>query len=128
MNFRLLLEWDEQCGILLSKMYPLIDGVEGAFKDKVYGQSINTISTVMTCMAKDLKQRKRFKKGIGRFEYDILLDYYMIRNVPMDQKKGIIHKQMVEITERTFSTYKFADFNKTAFLSDFKEIINAVVW
>jgi hypothetical protein len=128
MNFRLLLEWDEQCGILLSKIYPLIDGVEGAFKNKVYGQSINIISTVMTCMAKDLKQRKRFKKDIGRFEYDILLDYYMIRNVPMDQKKGIIRKQMVEITEQTFSTYKFADFNKTAFLSDYKEIINAVVW
>jgi hypothetical protein len=52
----------------------------------------------------------------------------MIRNVPMDQKKEIIRKQMVEITEKTFSTYKFADFNKTAFLSDFKEIINAVAW
>ena len=82
----------------------------------------------MTCMARDFKQRKRFKKDIGRFEYDILLDYYMIRNVPMDQKKGIIRKQMVEITEKTFSTYKFADFNKTAFLTDYKEIINAAVW
>jgi hypothetical protein len=128
MNIRIFLEWDEQCGILLSKMYPLIDGIERAFVPKVYGASISEISIVMSCRARDFKQRKRHKKDTGLFTYDILLDYYMIRNVPMDQKKGIIRKQMVEITEQTFSTYKFADFNKTAFLSDYKEIINAVVW
>jgi hypothetical protein len=128
MNVRIVLEWDEQCGILLSKTYPLIDGVENALVPKNYGASISRIGIVMTCMAKNFKQRKRYKKDTKEFTYDILLDYYLIKNVEIEQKKGIIRKQMADITEQTFSTYKFADFDKAAFLLDFKEIVNAVVW
>jgi len=36
--------------------------MQEAFKDKDYGASISKIGIVMTCMAKDLMQRKRFKK------------------------------------------------------------------
>jgi len=46
----------------------------------------------------------------------------------MGQKKMIIRKQIVEITEQTFSKYKFDDFNKIAFLSDLKKIVNAIEW
>lgn len=82
----------------------------------------------MSCRPRDFKQRKRYKKDMGLFTYDILLDYYMIKNVPMDQKKGIIRERMIEITEQTFSTYKFEDFDKTSFLTDFKEIVNSSTW
>ena len=128
MNFKLLLEWDEQCGILLSKMYPLMDGVENALRQKSYGTSISSIGAIMICRPRDFKQRKRFKKDAKDFAYDILLDYYLIKNVTVEQKKEIIRKQMVGITEQTFSTYKFDDFDKVAFLSDFKEIVNTVAW
>jgi len=46
----------------------------------------------------------------------------------MEEKKEIIKRQIIEITEQTFSTYKFDDFNKSAFLSDLKEIVHAVEW
>lgn len=128
MDYRLFLEWDEQCGILVSRMYPLIDGIQESFKKKKYGRSINLISVVMTCMAKDFKQRKRFKKDAGLFEYDILLDYFLIKHSEIAEKKAIICRQMIEITEQTFSKYKFEDFDKVNFLADFKEIVNTVVW
>jgi len=128
MDYRIFLEWDEQCGIPYSKMYPIIDGVRAEFGKKQYGESIILISVVMTCMAKDLKQRKRFKKEARLFEYDILLDYFLIKNVDMDQKKTIIRRQIVEITEQTFSKYKFDDFDKSVFLSDIKEIVNNIEW
>jgi hypothetical protein len=128
MNFRIFVEWDEQCGILLSKTYPLIDGIQDAFKNKAYGTSISKIGIVMTCMPKDLKQRKRFKKDTGEFTYDILLDYYLIKNVEIEQKKAIIRKQIVEITEQTFSTYKFEDFDKVDFLLEMKNIVELVKW
>jgi len=122
------IEWDYQCGISPNKVLDLLDSIENGFKEKNYGSSILVISVVMTAMAYDLKQRKRFKKDIGRFEYDIILDYYLIKNVEMEQKKGIIKRQIVEITEQTFSKYKFGDFDKSAFLSDLKEIVNDVIW
>ena len=128
MNFRIFVEWDDQCGILLNKTYPLIDGIQDAFKNKAYGSSISKIGIVMTCMPKDLKQRKRFKKETGEFTYDILLDYYLIRSVEIEQKKAIVCKQMAEITGQTFSTYKFEDFDKAAFLVDFNEIAKSVAW
>jgi hypothetical protein len=128
MTFRIALEWDEQCGILLSKTYPLREGIEDAFKKRSYGKSINYISIVMTCMAKDFKQRKRFKKDTGRFEYDILLDYFLIKNVEMEEKKKIIRNQIIEISEQTFSKYRFQDFDKASFLSDLKEIVQSVQW
>ena len=128
MDFRMALAWDEQCGILLSKMYPLVDGIKSALQEKEYGISITQIWTVLTCRPKDFKQRKQFKKDIGRFEYEFLLDYFLIKSVEVEQKKAIIRRQIIEITEQTFSKYKFADFDKAAFLSDMKEIVNSVAW
>jgi hypothetical protein len=128
MNFRIFLEWDEQCGILLSKTYPLIDGIQNPLKDKDYGTSISRIGIVMSCMNRYFKQRKRFKKDTKEFTYDILLDYFLIRHSEMAEKKAIIRRQMVEITEQTFSKYKFEDFDKAGFLTDFKEIVNSVAW
>ena len=107
MDFKIFLEWDELCGILMSKVYPFREGIEEELKNKAYGADISKISVVMTCMARDFKQRKQFKKGIKKFSYDILLDYYLIKNVTIEQKKHIIRKQMIEITEQTFSKYKF---------------------
>lgn len=128
MDFRITVEWDPQCGILTSKIFPILDGLKEGFKSKTYGISIYRISVVMTCMGKDLKQRKRFKKLEGLLEYDILLDYFLIKNVDMEQKKNLIRLQMINITEETFSKYKFEDFDKAAFLADFKEIVNSVAW
>ncbi len=82
----------------------------------------------MTCMARDFKQRKQFKKDIQKFSYDILLDYFLIKHVEMEQKKEIIRREMIEIAEKTFSKYKFDDFDKTIFLSDFKQIVKSVKW
>jgi hypothetical protein len=45
----------------------------------------------------------------------LLADYYLIKNLEMEQKKAIIRKQMIEITEATFGKYKFADFDTIAF-------------
>ncbi len=46
----------------------------------------------------------------------------------MEEKKRIIRRQIVEITEQTFSKYKFDDFNRAAFLADLKEMVNAIEW
>lgn len=66
---------------------------------------------VLTCRDIEFKQRKRFKKSLCRFEYDILLDYSLIKVAEMEDKKNIVRKQIVEITEQTFSNYKFEDFD-----------------
>ena len=122
------IEWDYQCGISPNKVLDLLDGVQSNFKEKNYGNSISVISVVMTAMGYDLKQRKRFKKDAGRFEYDIILDYFLIKNVVMEEKKKLIRRQIIEITEQTFSKYKFEGFDKVTFLSDLKTIVNAVEW
>jgi hypothetical protein len=128
MDFRIALEWYFEVGIQPEKVYPLREGIEEYFKNKSYGSSISRISVVMSALFRDLKQRKRFKKDIGRFEYDIILDYFLIKNSPIEEKKKIIRRQMIEITEATFSKYKFEDFDKAAFLADFKNIVNTVEW
>jgi hypothetical protein len=128
MDFWMTIEWDEQCGLLISKVFAILDGLKAGFKQKNYGESISQINVVMTCMGRDLKQRKRFKKSEGVFEYDILLDYYLIKSVELDEKKAIVRKQIIEITAKTFSTYKFEDFDKAAFLADMNGIVNAIEW
>jgi len=122
------LAWDEQSGILLSKLYPLVDEIQNGLREKKYGDSIDHVWTVLTCRARDFKQRKAFKKEAKRLEYEILLDFFLIKNVEMEQKKAIIQKQIVELTEKTLSAYKFEDFDKVTFLTDFKEIVASIVW
>lgn len=128
MDFRMTIEWDYETGISDTKMLLLLDSIEAILKNKSYGKSISSIWIVLICRPYDFKQRKRFKKNAGRFEYDILLDYFLIKNVDMEEKKKIIRKQIVEITEQTFSKYKFDDFDKPAFLTDFKKIVNSIEW
>jgi hypothetical protein len=43
-------------------------------------------------------------------------------------KKRIIKRQIVEVTNQTFSKYKFKDFDKIAFTKDMDEIVNSIVW
>ncbi len=62
MEYKIFLEWNNECGIFFSTMYPLEEGLEESFKKKNYGNSIKTIGVVLTCRPYDFKQRKRFKK------------------------------------------------------------------
>lgn len=128
MNFRIALEWDEECGLSLSKMYPFREGVEEKMSNKDYGKGIQYVSIVLVCRPHDFKQRKRFKKDVRRLEYDILIDYFQIKHVLLDDKKNIIRRQVYEITEQVFAKYKFEDFDKDAFLSDLKAIVKLVEW
>lgn len=128
MDFKVTIEWDYQIGMPYEKVLEFLDTIQNDFINKEYGKSVATIFVVMSALFRDLKQRKRFKKDIGRFDYDIILDYFLIKNSPIEEKKKIIRRQMIEITESTFSKYKFDDFDKAAFVSDFKNIVNTVEW
>lgn len=61
-------------------------------------------------------------------EYDIILDYFLIKNSDIEEKKSIIRKRVIQITEQTFEKYKFQDFDKAAFLKDFANAVNSVDW
>ena len=128
MEFRIALEWDAECGISLIKMYPFRESIEELYVQKDYGKSISVISIVLTCRDRDFHQRKRFKKAIGRFSYDILLDFFLIKNLEIEDKKKLIRYQFIKISVETFSKYKFEDFDKNRFLEDLKRIVNDVEW
>ena len=128
MDVRIVIEWEEECGINSLKMLDLTDEIENKLKGVNYGTSITHILIGITCMARDFKQRKRFKKDTGRFEYDILLDYFLIKNVEVEEKKKLIKYQMIKVTEQTFSKYKFEDFNTSTFLLDFKNTVESIQW
>lgn len=40
MDNKTFLEWDSECGIFFSKIYLLQEGIEAAFLNKDYGDSI----------------------------------------------------------------------------------------
>lgn len=128
MVIRIYLEWNEYIGIQLNEAFVLVDSIELFFKDKNYGSSIDEIMIVLTALDRDWKQRKRYKKDKRRFEYDILLDFFRIVDAEGEEKKRIVCNQMIEITEATFSKYKFEDFDKARFLTDFKNVVNQVKW
>lgn len=128
MDLRVFMEWDRECGLPLEKIYPLQEGIENEFKEKVYGSSIRDVTILLICRSYDFKQRKKYKKEAKRFEYEILLDFFLIKNVEIEEKKKLICYQMIKVTEETFSKYKLEDFDKTTFLNDFMQIVNSLDW
>jgi len=128
MDFRIALEWDERCGISLNTISFLSEGIENAFVKKEYGISVSQIWIVISCRDRIFKQRKRYKRDITRIEYDILLNYNLIANADIESKKKIINREVVALTEQTFSTYKFESFDKSSFLIDFKEFVESIEW
>src|SRR5690349_3010714 len=111
MNFRIALEWSEGCGISLSQMYPFREGIEEYMHLQNYGIDISFIWIVLVCRPRDFKQRKRYKKNDLRFEYDILLDFFLIKNIGLEEKKVLIREQVIETTIQTLSKYKFQQFD-----------------
>lgn len=128
MEFRITMEWDEECGISLKQMYPFRESIEDFFKNKEYGNSISQIWVMLNALGYDVKQRKRFKKKFNLLQYDVLLDYFLIKNVELAEKKKIIRNQLIEITDQAFSKYRFEDFDKAYFLKDLKEITYSINW
>jgi hypothetical protein len=128
MQLKIILEWDEHVGLSLAQTYPFRESIEAAFTDRNYGESIKCIWIVLTCRPFHFKQRKRYRKKERRFEYDILLDYFLIKNVDKSEKKSIIRKQILEISDETFSKYKFENFNNIDFLSDLRQIVASAKW
>jgi hypothetical protein len=61
-------------------------------------------------------------------DYDILLDYFLIKNVPKEEKRKIIRRQFIEITEQVLSKYRFQDFDKVAFFKDLKTVVSTIEW
>jgi hypothetical protein len=127
-DIKIALEWDAQSGLSLSNIYPLREKIEEFFKDRFYGTSISRIGIVMTCMEIDTNQRKRYNKDKREFVFDIILDFFSIKNAPIEQKKEIIRIQMCEIAKETFSKYSFNDFDKPSFLSDFEKTVKSIEW
>jgi hypothetical protein len=130
MKINIALEWDADSGFSLKEMYPLREQLEAKFESRSYGSTIARIGIVMTCLEREVgKPRKKFQKATGVFTYDIILDYPLISMTAMKvEKKDIIKRQIVEISEQTFSNYKFDDFDKDAFLRDLKKIVIAIKW
>ena len=97
---------------------------------KNYGRAISRIGVVISCLEREVEpQRKRFQKATKVFTYDIILDYLLIvATESKDEKKRIIKRQVVEVSEQTFSKYKFDGFDKEAFLRDLKETMNSIEW
>jgi hypothetical protein len=128
MDLRIFMEWDNKCGLASDKIYALQESIENGFKENFYGRSIKEVTILLICRTHDFKQRKKYKKEARDFQYDILLDFFLVRNVELEEKKKLIRYQIIKITEETFSNYKFIDFDKAGFLSDFKNIVNIVEW
>jgi hypothetical protein len=128
MDFRIFLEWSDECGLPMEKMYPLQEEIEKVLLKNQYGSSINKIRAIVIARPHNFKQRKRFRKDAGIFDYDVILDFYLIKNVEPEEKKRLIRYLMIKTTEETFKKYKFEDFDTTAFLSDFKNTVERVKW
>jgi hypothetical protein len=128
MDTFLTVEWDRDCGILSLNMLNFLQKIQSHFSMQSYGSSIKGLTVLAIWRAYDFKQRKRFKKDAAYFYYDILLDFYLIKNVNIEDKKKLIKYQLVKITEETFSKYKFVDFDKAAFLADFRNIVDSTPW
>jgi len=128
MKVEIFVEWSYELGIDAFKVLAFTDSIGEEFEKRVYGNGISTIGIVLICRPQDFRQRKRFLKNVGRFEYDILLDFESIKNAEIEEKKRIIKGQIVEVSEQTFSKYKFEDFDKRAFIGDLKEVTDDIEW
>jgi hypothetical protein len=126
MKFRIIVRWDERCGITLNKLSPFIHQIEDFFQEKNYGNDVNIIHILMDCMGLGLKDKKRYKKDNNQLGYDITIDYFSIANTPLENKMEIVRKGLIEKSEVIIRSYKFKKFDTDKFLSDLKTIVNHV--
>ena len=62
MDSFMTIEWDNQCGIDSIDAVNFVNQIGPFLKNKNYGRSISKMVFVMTCMPRDFRQRKKYKK------------------------------------------------------------------
>jgi len=117
------IEWDEDCGIEALKMIDFLEDMQRPLQVKDYGLSLQEIGVIVICRAHDFKQRKIYKKARALLDYDVILDFYLIKNLSMPDKIDLIKYQISAATEALIDKYKFQDFDKNAFLDDFNAAV-----
>lgn len=129
MESYIAIEWAPQIsGINYEVVVRFADKIMEALSQGQYGNSITKIRIILICRTRKLSQRKRFSKVSGIFDFDIILDIDRIKDATYDEKKKIIRNDIIAITEKTFDSYKFVNFQKEEFLLDFKQIVNSLEW
>ena len=61
-------------------------------------------------------------------DYDILVDFTLMKNASIEEKKVIVQKEIIGTTERVLSKYNFDDFDTSSFLMDLRDVIMATKW
>jgi di/tripeptidase len=121
-------EWTDKVGLASSELQTFLNKVEDDFKERNYGSSINEILIVLNCLGHDVKHIKRYKKDSKQFTFYISIDYSLLVNAHIDQKMEMVRIEMVHTTNEIFGKRKFDDFDMSAYLADFKNVVESTVW
>lgn len=128
MKLFITMEWSDEVGIPHMEVLKLLDTIREGFVDKQYGESIKSFTIILICRSRKLSQRKRFIKADLWMTYDIIADFEEVKNADVMIKRTLITDRMIKVTEEVMSKYKFDDFDKDAFLKDWKEIVGSAKW
>jgi hypothetical protein len=129
MHLRVTGDTDAEAGI-----GPVIIELSGPtrqhFVPKNYGPGLLGIGIVLMCQdpALNLKRRIRHSKNESKLYMDIMLDLPTMKVAAPEERKRLVAQRLLDEVPEVLSGYKLPDFNKDAFVSDFREWIDGIGW
>ena len=112
----------------------MVDEISGPtrkhFVAREYGDGFHCVVVVLMCRNPELnfKRRIRFAKKEKTVFMDILLELPTMNALEPEDRKRIVAQRLFDEVPDVLSKYKIPDFDKDAFIADFRAWIDATGW
>lgn len=97
------------------------------FENKDYGNNSVEFFFVINCLKFPVKNRIRFAKKEKVLYWDVILDYEIIKNATIEEKKRILANSIINSLD-VLDKYEILNINKSAFKEDMKKYFQMLNW
>ncbi|CAN5785335.1 hypothetical protein BH09VER1_BH09VER1_18220 [soil metagenome] len=129
------IHWESRVDLILNEL----PDYRERFESRDYGRGLNCIAVILMCRNPELNFKRRIKlkneKGAFREEkvlyMDIMLDLPTMSafdRTDRGSRRKIIAQRLYDEVPEVLSRYKIADFERDAFIADFRSWIDELDW
>jgi hypothetical protein len=130
MRFNILsdADWEARIDKVLDELSDL--GYRQHFEQKNYGSGMYGVTVVFMCLDKELGLKKRIKlvKSEKKLYMDIMLDLSTLKSATPEARKREVAQRLYDEVPEVLAKYKIPDFNRDAFVADFRAWIDGTGW
>lgn len=121
-------DWESRIDKIILK-FPTAD-FRDFLQQRKYGEGLKGVSVIFMCQDESLALKRRIKlsKAESNIHLDIMLSFSAMKAATDSERMHEVAQRLWDEVPDVLSRYKIADFDKDAFIADWRKWIDGIGW